>query len=938
MLHKRLFRVSLVAIGVALALAGCEGATPVDRAEPDTVPEFSGSVANQTYKALQDIDALTLPRATGGNGDLSYSLGPTLPGLSFDSRTRRLSGMPHQTASQRVVYRMTYRVDDDDDNSSSRDADTIEFTITIQPHTILENVVSAVAVGAGAGRLVYDSVPDPNGGPAISISGSGTIVTGGSFFLDVVPEAGAPIDTLLVSVEKEAAGYYEMELPGNASSYRLVGAVPYDLDQTRAASSVGLCVTAVHAIDRVGETQCHRVYIADIARVVTQEVQVTLSWDGDSNLDLQVVDPNGNEVGRSSVQGEQTTVKDSNEGCELTGATPDGIRNEQVAWTAGSVPAGVYTVSVNYQASCGVSETNYVVRLNNAGETGTFSGTLTDTGNYYTEFVTTLTVADGTTPSELGGRTLEYAGGDEAFILNPSGEILDDATFTLRLGQAGADVYVIATNTAHHPMNPQVEQLGRAGRSAAGRLAQAAAESIAMVPQRSWVTEFNNSAELPTAGACGQQQTTRQGNTHTFLDYDESLDQVVRIPATKRKEEVTDGTTTLTMWVADASWTTSVSEEMVDAVADQFLLPNERNDVYGLVTAVYGAPWGSHDRPCLIPDQASVELHILLYDVDGDLRDDVPDEQRTRGFFAAKDNYLRIASDPITASSNERLLLYLDAPLLAQADDPAAWRITDHWPRQMISTLVHELQHMIHFFQKRVLLGGESAVWLNEMASAVAEDLVAGQLRPRIIGLDGPRAVAYNDPTVGSPGNSDGPLPFYNLHNDVDVTDWDGTLRSSSTAYALGAYLARTYGGAALFRDIVQSNLDSIEAIEAAARVRHTFADMLVNWAIANLLSDNDGLPDTEPELYYRYNTGDWSTVPVGGVTFQLGSINLYNYRYESDSVTQEGPFLYSLDGFNERTQPPHSNMYATLGHNTGTVRLRVSAVEDNRITVVVKE
>ena len=30
--------------------------------------------------------------------------------------------------------------------------------------------------------------------------------------------------------------------------------------------------------------------------------------------------------------------------------------------------------------------------------------------------------------------------------------------------------------------------------------------------------------------------------------------------------------------------------------------------------------------------------------------------------------------------------------------------------------------------------------------------------------------------------------------------------------------------------------------------------------------------------------------------------------------------------------------MYATLGRNTGTVRLRVDAVRDNRITVVVKE
>ena len=71
-----LFRTSLAALGVALALAGCQGATPVDKAEPDTAPQFSGSVANQTYKALQDIEALTLPRATGGNGDLRYSLHP----------------------------------------------------------------------------------------------------------------------------------------------------------------------------------------------------------------------------------------------------------------------------------------------------------------------------------------------------------------------------------------------------------------------------------------------------------------------------------------------------------------------------------------------------------------------------------------------------------------------------------------------------------------------------------------------------------------------------------------------------------------------------------------------------------------------------------------------------------------------------------------------
>ena len=855
-----LLRVSLVALGVALALGGCQGATPVDKAEPDTAPQFSGDVANQTYKALQDIDALTLPRATGGNGDLRYSLGPKLPpGLSFNSGTRKLSGMPFQTANEERVRRMTYRVEDSDDNTSSRDADTIEFTITIQPKTILENVVAAVAVEAGTGRLVYETVPDPSGGSAISISGSGTIVTGGSFFLDVVPESGAPIDTLLISIEHEAAGYYEIDLPGKAASYRLVGAVPYDLDPTRAASSVGLCVTAVHAIDRVGETQCHRVYIAT---VVTEDVQVTLSWDADSDVDLQVVDPNGNEVERSRVSGEQRTVEDSNEGCGLAGAAPDGIRNEQVAWTAGSVPAGVYTVRVNYQASCGVSETNYVLRVNNSGEARTFSRTLTGTGDY-TEFVTTVTVSDGTAPPELDGKTLNYAGGDQAFILNPNGEVLDDATFSLRLGQAETDVYVIATNTAHHPMSPHVEQLGRAGRTA-GRLAQAAAESIAMVPQRSWVTEFNNSYDLPMAGACGQQQPARQGNRHTFLDYDESLDEpnrVVRIPATARKV-VADGTTKLTIWVADASWTTSVRREMVDAVADRFLLPGNESDIYDLVTAIFGAPWDTHDRPCLIPAESSIGLHILLYDIDSDASDGV-----TRGFFAAKDNYVRTGSGSMTASSNERLMLYLDAPLLARTDGPS-WEVTDHWPRQMLSTLAHELQHMIHFYQKRVKQGARSEVWLNEMASAVAEDLIVYNLQ--LLGFNGPRAVPNQEATAGGPANSEGPLPLYNLHNDIAVTAWDGTLRSSSIGYALGAYLARTYKGAPLFQDIVQSDLEGVEAIEVALPVGHTFEDVLVNWAIANLLSDNDQLPDSDQEYqYYRYNPGGWSTSLEGGATFQ---------------------------------------------------------------------
>ena len=71
---------------------------------------------------------------------------------------------------------------------------------------------------------------------------------------------------------------------------------------------------------------------------------------------------------------------------------------------------------------------------------------------------------------------------------------------------------------------------------------------------------------------------------------------------------------------------------------------------------------------------------------------------------------------------------------------------------------------------------------------------------------------------------------------------------------------------------------------------------------------------------------------------FRLGSINLYNYSYAPGRLSRPGPYLHPLPSFNDRTQPPHSNMYTTLGRHSGTLRLSVTAESENHITVVVKE
>ena len=72
---------------------------------------------------------LVLPEAAGGDGELIYTLLPSVPGLTFDASTRRLTGTPTDPGT----YALTYAVADADDNTAPRDADTLSFIVTVEP-------------------------------------------------------------------------------------------------------------------------------------------------------------------------------------------------------------------------------------------------------------------------------------------------------------------------------------------------------------------------------------------------------------------------------------------------------------------------------------------------------------------------------------------------------------------------------------------------------------------------------------------------------------------------------------------------------------------------------------------------------------------------------------------------------------------------------------
>lgn len=84
---------------------------------------WSGPVADQTYTVGQRITSLTLPTLIGGEPPVVYALWPAVPGLTFNSSTRTLSGTPTRSGT----YSMRYTAAD-----FSLDSVSLRFTITVR--------------------------------------------------------------------------------------------------------------------------------------------------------------------------------------------------------------------------------------------------------------------------------------------------------------------------------------------------------------------------------------------------------------------------------------------------------------------------------------------------------------------------------------------------------------------------------------------------------------------------------------------------------------------------------------------------------------------------------------------------------------------------------------------------------------------------------------
>lgn len=249
-----------------------------------------------------------------------------------------------------------------------------DFIVSV---TDANNTVQAV--------LVEGDAPDAASGPDASVRGIGVMINGGSSPQTV---GGSANFTRIIVAIDGVENHYELTLPAGVSSQDiLLGGSP---------NAFATRFNFKYAVGDAGEIGAYATQQMRFLRVGTGDIQISVAWSDTSDVDLHVIDPNGEEISFSDKTSSSggTLDLDGNAACSKN-SLPDGssafVSNENVVWPTGSAIAGQYRVVLDYWSACGSPSTDYVVTVQRTGTPpqvfiGTFvgSGAPSDTVTTFT--------------------------------------------------------------------------------------------------------------------------------------------------------------------------------------------------------------------------------------------------------------------------------------------------------------------------------------------------------------------------------------------------------------------------------------------------------------------------------------------------------------------------------------------------------------------------
>lgn len=455
----------------------------------------------------------------------------------------------------------------------------------------------------------------------------------------------------------------------------------------------------------------------------------------------------------------------------------------------------------------------------------------------------------------------------------------------------------------------------------------ASCTSAARTAARSVSTDTNFTVSNPTVGQyrC------------VYVDNDYKISTYTSKKVTLRAIGTASVSQKCLLWVDDECFTTGTSsgKKINDAVAqnlantfakhyyhERYVFGNEsdKHIVYDKANSTTLSESDTFEAMSPANNPTSTYVNIVVYDIGNDFLNSTTTQSGIVGYFYAKDYYKAEAANyynDVRDYSNDGKYFYVDAGFcnLSGTDSNGNYSYngkTDSSGNQVasdtvISTLVHEFQHMIDFNQKNISNGVTPDTWYNEMLSMMAEDMMQTSLgtsdaeAPR-----GARLPAFNK--------------YYYYSGITDYLDGNYAVLSYSSAYAFGAWVARTYGGPALISKISKNNsvgLDSvIAAIKEQTGTSVTVDSLMEQYLQACVFRTSFASSYSLP----TFCKAPGNSITYNGETSVMTPIDLFStdYKYTNGSTTYyTGPILASST--QQVDVRPHGFLFHAIGSSTNS-------------------
>lgn len=319
--------------------------------------------------------------------------------------------------------------------------------------------------------------------------------------------------------------------------------------------------------------------------------------------------------------------------------------------------------------------------------------------------------------------------------------------------------------------------------------------------------------------------------------------------------------------------------------------------------------WLPMDENC----ETGTVVNLLLYDIAGDYVEG--GTLGVYGFFTNGDYYVKDTRYNIASKSNGGKFLHIDSGFASNESTLPT----------IISTVVHEFQHMIYYGQKKsyeLADSGYSNVSFNEMCSMLAEDMFQEKLQ-----LDDKNSAKERFSTLR---NSWAYVPLFNWSTEKKYGNFN-----YSNAFGIGSFVSKKYGGADFVYDYMHTSeniyggfdsfLEAINMHDSSVTKETLLRDFCVELCTGRTFNTDVHSKKHGLEGYY----------------YPMTKFDFKNMKVVSNGTTYVGPAYTTLFGALEIFEPNKIDVAKICDTKTDREELRVlGSSEDNikEYVIVVKK